>query len=89
LSSRCVPEYIQRADFFQSNTLNFIVKDTFKATCFGSTEPSSGLFVRTDHYPTTSTFGIPNVEFYSKNKFEKSVHLVGFIIRNLARCTVT
>ena len=30
-----------------------------------------------------------NVEFHSKNKFEKSVHLVGFIIRNLARCTVT
>ena len=23
-----------------------------------------------------------NVEFYSKNKFEKLVHLVGFIIRN-------
>jgi hypothetical protein len=25
------------------------------------------------------------VEFYSKNKFEKLVHLVGFIIRNLWR----
>jgi len=24
-----------------------------------------------------------HVEFYSKNKFEKLVHLVGFIIRNL------
>ena len=30
-----------------------------------------------------------HVEFHSKNKFEKSVHLVGFIIRNLSRCTVT
>ena len=29
------------------------------------------------------------VEFHSKNKFEKSVHLVGFIIRNLSGCTVT
>ena len=26
------------------------------------------------------------VEFHSKNKFEKLVHLVGFIIRNLTRC---
>jgi len=25
----------------------------------------------------------------SKNKFEKLVHLVGFIIRNLSWCTVT
>ena len=30
-----------------------------------------------------------HVEFYSKNKLEKLVHLVGFIIRNLSRCTVT
>jgi len=30
-----------------------------------------------------------HVEFYSKNKFEKLVHLVGFIIKNLSRCTVT
>jgi len=30
-----------------------------------------------------------HVEFHSKNKFEKLVHLVGFIIRNLTRCTVT
>jgi hypothetical protein len=29
-----------------------------------------------------------HVEFHSKNKFEKLVHLVGFIIRNLSRCTV-
>ena len=29
------------------------------------------------------------VEFHSKNKYEKLVHLVGFIIRNLLRCTVT
>ena len=30
-----------------------------------------------------------HVEFHSKNKFEKLVHLVGFIIRNLSRCTDT
>ena len=30
-----------------------------------------------------------HVEFYFQNKFEKLVHLVGFIIRNLSRCTVT
>jgi hypothetical protein len=30
-----------------------------------------------------------HVEFNSKNKFEKLVHLVGFIIRILTRCTVT
>jgi hypothetical protein len=41
--------------------IQFIVKNTFKATCFGSTEPSSGLFVRKDPYLITSTFGIPSV----------------------------
>ena len=30
-----------------------------------------------------------HVEFYSTNKFEKLVHLVGFIVRNLTRFTVT
>jgi len=30
-----------------------------------------------------------HVEFYFKNKFEKLVHLVGYVIRNLSRCTVT
>ena len=30
-----------------------------------------------------------HVEFQSKNKFEKLVHLVGFFMRNLSRCTVT
>jgi hypothetical protein len=30
-----------------------------------------------------------HVEFHSKNKFEKLVHLVGFILRNLSQCTVT
>jgi hypothetical protein len=30
-----------------------------------------------------------HVEFQSKNKFEKLVHPVGFIMRNLSRCTVT
>jgi hypothetical protein len=29
-----------------------------------------------------------HVEFLSKNKFEKLVHLLGFIIRNLTQCTV-
>jgi hypothetical protein len=29
-----------------------------------------------------------HVEFQSKNKFEKSVHLVGFIIRNVSWCMV-
>ena len=32
---------------------------------------------------------LKHVEFHSKNKFEKLLHLVGFIIRNLSRCTVT
>jgi hypothetical protein len=30
-----------------------------------------------------------HVEFHAKNKFEKLVHLDGFIIRNLTRCTVS
>jgi len=30
-----------------------------------------------------------HVEFYSKNKFEKLMYLVGFVIRFLSRCTVT
>ena len=30
-----------------------------------------------------------HVEFYSKNKFEKIVHLVWFYYKNLSRCTVT
>ena len=30
-----------------------------------------------------------HVEFHSKNKFEKLMHPVGFIIRNLTWCTVT
>jgi len=30
-----------------------------------------------------------HVEFHSKNKFEKLVHLVGFVLGNLSRCTVT
>ena len=29
-----------------------------------------------------------HVEFHSKYTFEKSVHVVGFVIRNLSRCTV-
>jgi hypothetical protein len=30
-----------------------------------------------------------HVEFHSKNKFEKWMHLVGFVVRNLSCCTVT
>ena len=30
-----------------------------------------------------------HVEFHSKNKFEKLVHIVGFVISNLTQCTVT
>jgi hypothetical protein len=30
-----------------------------------------------------------HVEFHSNNKFKKLVNLIGFIIRNLTRCTVT
>ena len=29
------------------------------------------------------------LDFHFRNKFEKLVHLVGFIIRNVSRCTVT
>ena len=32
---------------------------------------------------------LKHVEFHSKNKFEKSVHLVGCITINLSQCTVT
>jgi hypothetical protein len=32
---------------------------------------------------------VKHVEFPSKNKFEKLVHLIGFIIRNLSQCMVT
>ena len=32
---------------------------------------------------------VGNMKFHSKNKFEKLVQLVGLIIRNLTRCTVT
>ena len=39
--------------FFSVKHIQFIVKNTFKATRFGSTEPSSGLFVRTDPYLIT------------------------------------
>jgi hypothetical protein len=32
---------------------------------------------------------LKHVDFHSKNKFEKLLHLVGFIIRNLSQCTFT
>jgi hypothetical protein len=47
--------------YFSVKHIQFSVKNTFKAICFGSTEPSSGLFLRTDPYPIASTFGIPSV----------------------------
>jgi len=44
------------------------------------------------HWFLKFIFGIKHVEFYSKNKFEKLVQLVGFIIRiyhkNISQCTV-
>ena len=49
---------------FSAKHIQFIAKNTFKVTCFGSTEPSAGLFVRTDPYPITRTFGIPSVYNY-------------------------
>jgi len=39
-----------RCKIFQSDTPNFIIEGTFKATCFCSMEPSSGLFK--DHIQT-------------------------------------
>jgi len=47
--------------FFLVKHVQFIAKNTFKATCFGSTEPSAGLFVRTNACPITSTFGTTSV----------------------------
>jgi hypothetical protein len=46
---------IYKVQIFSVRHIQFIVKNTFKATCFGSTGPSSGLLVRTDPYPITST----------------------------------
>jgi hypothetical protein len=45
-------------------------------------------FKRKVRVPPCGTLTL-HVEFHSKNKFQKLVHLVGFIIRNLTRCTVT
>jgi hypothetical protein len=47
---------IYRVQIFSVKHIQFIVKNIFKATCFGSTEPSSGLFVRTDSYLVTSNY---------------------------------
>jgi len=65
--------------------------------------PSSGVFhcthstgmchtcLLTASCPTDDGQGncLKHVEFHSKNKFEKLVHLIGFILRNLSCCTVT
>jgi len=56
-----LPYFIYKVQIFSVKHIQFTVKYTFKATCFGSAEPSSGLSVRTDPYPITSTFGIPSV----------------------------
>jgi len=52
--------------------------------CFllGNSPASEFYMPRRKHttYRTRRKFEIKNVEFYSKNKFEKLVHLVGFII---------
>jgi hypothetical protein len=53
-----LPNFIYKVQIFSVKHIQFAVKDTCNATCFGSTEPSSGLFARTDPYPITSTFGI-------------------------------
>jgi hypothetical protein len=55
------PNSLYKVQIFSVKHIQFIVKHTFKATCFGSTEPSSDLFVRTDQYLITSTFRIPSV----------------------------
>jgi hypothetical protein len=77
----------------------------WNSTCFGQFLcPSSGVFHCT-HCSGICHTGLlcvqwkirddgqwnclKHVEFHSKNKFEKLVHLVGFIIRNLTQCTVT
>jgi len=51
---------IYKVQIFSIKYIQFIVKHTFKTTCLGSTEPSSGLFVRTDLYPTTSIVEDPH-----------------------------
>ena len=72
----------------------------WKSTCFGTSwSCSQAVSKPVWHIPLlcvqwkTPNDGQSNcpkhVEFHSKNKFEKSVHLVGFIIGNLSRCTVT
>jgi len=77
----------------------------WNTTCFGQfLYPSSGVFHCTHSKPVwhipllcvqwnTPDDGQRNcpkhVEFHSKNKSEKLVHLVGFILRNLSRCTIT
>ena len=86
-----------------TNSSNLFLE--WKSTCFGQFLcPSSGIFHCTHSNgichtcllcvqwkpPDDGERNCPkHVEFHSKNKFEKLVHLVGFIIRNLSRCTVT
>ena len=77
----------------------------WKSTCFGEfLSPSSGVFHCTHSKPVWHIALLcvqwktpddvqrncpKHIEFHSKNKFEKLVQLVGFIIQKLSRCTVT
>jgi len=77
----------------------------WNCTCFGQFLcPSSGVFYCT-HSSGICRTGLlcvqwktpddgqrnclKHVEFHSKDKFERLVHLVGFMIRNLTQCMVT
>ena len=86
-----------------TNSSNLFLE--WNSTCFEQFLcPSSGVFYFTRSKPVWHTplpcvqWNTPDdgqkncpkhVEFHSNNKFEGLVHLVGFIIRNLSRCTVT
>jgi hypothetical protein len=40
------------------------------------------------HYLRPRLYKLYHVEFHFQNKFERLVHLVGFVIRNVPRCMV-
>ena len=69
----------------------------WNSTCFGQFLcPSSGVFHCTHSNNmwhtdllTACKLAPKHVEFHSKNKFEKLVHLVGFYYKNSSRSTVT
>jgi hypothetical protein len=76
---------------FSVKHFQFIVKNTFKATCFDSTKPSSGLFIRTDPYPITSAFGITSVYndgiYAGESKHKDKIHLTAVIEVNVSNFT--